>query len=170
MRNRPELLCLALLLTSCASVPPDCAKTTDASEIRKQLERAYAANEAAFAAHDVDAVMSLRHPYFHTIDPTGKLSTRQEMQERTRLFLERIERFDIQRETIQALEVHGDTAIVRVLQELSRTQRLGDGALHRVDTTVTQREWWRCTAKGWQLWRVDEIGEGTQLIDGKPSP
>lgn len=168
LRKRTLLWLLVLVLTSCTSVLPDCAKTTDPGEIRKQLERAYAANETAFAARDVDAVMRLRHPYFHTVDHTGKLSTRRDMQERTRLFLERIERFDTQRETIQALEVHGDTAIALVFQELSRAQRLGDGALHRIDTTVTQREWWRCTAKGWQLWRVDEIGEGTLLIDGKP--
>ena len=168
MRNTPEALCLFLLLTSCASAATECARVSNVDEVRKQLERAYAANEAAFSAHDVDAVMKLRHPDFHTIDHAGKLSTRQEMEERTRAFLRPIERFNAQRETIQALEVHGDTAIVRVHQELSRTQRLGDGALHQVDTTVTQREWWRCTDKGWQLWRVDEVGEGTKLVDGKP--
>jgi hypothetical protein len=114
------------------------------------------------------AVMELRHPDFHTIDHTGKLSTRQDMHERTRSLLERIERFDTVRETIRALELHGDTAIVTVFQETSRAQRLGDGALHQIDSSVTQREWWRCTMQGWQLWRVDEVEEGTLLIDGKP--
>lgn len=133
-----------------------------------ELELAYAANGAAFAAKDLEAVMSLRHPDFHTVDHGGKLSTREEMRERTRGLLERIERFDEARETIRSLELHGDTAIATVFQETSRAQRLGDGALHKIDTTVTQREWWRCTAKGWQLWRVDEVEEGTLLIDGRP--
>jgi ketosteroid isomerase-like protein len=136
--------------------------------IRRELEQAYAANEAGFVARDADAVMRLRHPDFHTVDHTGKLSTRQQMDERTRSLIARIERFDSIRETIRALEVHGDTAIATVFQETSRTQRLGDGALHRIDTSVTQREWWRCTPEGWRMWRVDEVEAGTLLIDGKP--
>ena len=167
----PESKSDAPLNTTAASdvsTANDCASTTEPGEIRRQIENAYAANEAAFSARDVEAVMRLRHPDFHTIDHSGKLSTRQQMEERTRLFIGRIEHFDMLRETIQELEVHGDTAIARVLQETSRAQRLGDDALHRVDTTVTQREWWRCTSTGWQLWRVDEVAESTLLVDGKP--
>jgi hypothetical protein len=81
--------------------------------IRRELEQAYAANEAGFVARDADAVMRLRHPDFHTVDHTGKLSTRQQMDERTRSLIARIERFDSIRETIRALEVHGDTAIAK---------------------------------------------------------
>jgi hypothetical protein len=81
--------------------------------------------------------MKLRHRDFHTVDHTGKLSTRQDMHERTRFLLERIERFDNIRETIRALELHGDTAIATVFQETSRAQRLGDGALHQIDSSVT---------------------------------
>ena len=168
MRRTIQLLGCLLSLVSCSTVGHECATTIDPGEIRRQLETAYAANEAAFEAHDVEAVMKLRHPDFHTIDHTGKLSSRQDMEERTRNFLKRIERFDKLRETIQTLEVHGDTAIVVVFQETSRAQRLPDGTLHQVETSVTQREWWRCTPVGWQLWRVDEVDEGTLLIDGKP--
>lgn len=136
--------------------------------MRRELERAYARNEAAFAARNADTVMRLRHPDFHTVDHTGKLSTRQDMYERTRSLIARVERFDKLRETIRNLELQGDTAIVTVFQETSRTQRLTDGALHQIDTSVTQREWWRCTREGWLLWRVDETEAGTLLIDGKP--
>jgi hypothetical protein len=159
----------ALLIVACAGQPPPC--TTDpaaAEKIRKELEAAYAANEAAFFARDPDAVMKLRHPAFHTVDETGKLSTREQMYDRTRLFIQRILRFDMLRETIQTLETHGDTAIVTVLQETSRAQRLGDGTEHRVDTSVTQREWWRCTPQGWRMWRVDDIRNPSTLVDGKP--
>ena len=169
MRVTSPLLCAVLVLTSCSAAKHRCTTAPSAiDQVRRELEQAYAANEAAFAAHNLDAVMKLRHPDFHTVDHTGKLSTRQDMRERTRLFLERIERFDMLRETIRALELHGDTAIVSVLQETSRAQRLADGALHQIDTTVTQQEWWRCTTHGWQLWRVDEVDEVTLLIDGKP--
>ena len=162
------LLCAAPLL-SCAATENRCTTSPSAiDQVRRELEQAYARNGAAFIARDAEAVMKLRHPDFHTVDHTGKLSTRQDMHERTRSLIARIERFDKVRETIQALELHGDTAVATVFQETSRTQRLQDGALHKIDTSVTQREWWRCTAAGWQMWRVDEVEEGTLLIDGKP--
>lgn len=168
MRVTSLLLCVMFLL-SCSAAEYRCTTAPSATDqVRRELEQAYARNEAAFAARNLEAVMELRHRDFHTIDHTGKLSTRQEMHERTRSLLERIERFNALRETIRTLELHGDTAIVTVHQETSRTQRLADGALHQIETSVTQREWWRCTPKGWQLWRVDEVDEGTLLIDGKP--
>jgi hypothetical protein len=159
-------------LLACSSARPARSPCTTAPAstdlVRHELEQAYAANKAGFMAKDADAVMELRHPDFHTVDHTGKLSSRQEMYERTRQLIGRIERFDRIAETIRSLELHGDTAIATVFQETSRTQRLGDGGLHRIDTTVTQREWWRCTPGGWRMWRVDEVEEGTLLIDGKP--
>ena len=168
MRITSLFPCVVLFL-SCSAAEYRCTTVPSATDqVRRELEQAYARNGAAFAARDVEAVMNLRHRDFHTVDHTGKLSTRQEMHERTRSLLARIERFNSVRETIRALELHGDTAIVTVFQETSRSQRLGDGALHQIDSSVTQREWWRCTTKGWQLWRVDEVEEGTLLIDGKP--
>ena len=143
MRLTTLLPCAAFLL-SCASAEHRCTTLPSATDqVRRELEQAYARNEAAFTARDPEAVMSLRHPDFHTVDHTGKLSTRQEMHERTRSLIERVERFDNLRETIRALELHGDTAIATVFQETSRSQRLADGALHKIDTSVTQREWWK---------------------------
>lgn len=166
------LFALALLLTACAAAPfPPCSTAPAAAgKVRQQLEAAYAANEAAFFARDPDAVMKLRHPAFHTVDEAGKLSDRQQMYDRTRRFIERIVRFDALRETILNLEVHGDTAIATVLQETSRQQRLPDGTEHRVDTSVTQREWWRCTPQGWRMWRVDDIRNPATRVDGQPVP
>ena len=143
----------------------------DAAQVRREIEAAYAANEYGFFARDADAVMKLRHPDFHTIDHAGKLSTRAEMDERTRSFIGRIEKFYGLRESVRLLELHGDTAIATVFQETSRGQQIPDGAatkLGTVETSVTQREWWRCTPTGWLLWRVDEVEPGTTLVDGKP--
>jgi ketosteroid isomerase-like protein len=165
---RHALFALLLITSlSCSRTVPRCLNSSPV-EVRRALENAYQRNEAAFIARDADAVMALRHPDFHTVDHTGKQSTRADMYERTRGLIARIERFISARETIRALEIHGDTAIATVFQETSRLQRLQDGILHRVDTSTTQREWWRCTEKGWLMWRVDEVEEGSLLIDGKP--
>ena len=62
------------------------------------------------------------------------------------------------------------TACAVVDQRTARQQRLPDGQLHEVRTSVVQRECWARTADGWQLWRVDEIRPGSTLVDGKPRP
>jgi len=138
--------------------------------VRRELAARYAENEAGFFARDPDRVMRLRHPEFHTITPEGKVSTREQMYERTRNFIGRIERFDSLSETILKLTLDGDTAHAVVDQRTVRQQRLADGALHEVRTSVVQRESWVRTADGWLLWRVDEIEPGKTLVDGKPPP
>jgi hypothetical protein len=138
--------------------------------VRRALEARYAENEAGFIARDVDRVMRLRHPAFHTITPDGNVSSRDQMYERTRAFIARIERFDSLSETITALTLAGDTAHAVVLQRTVRQQRLPDGQLHEVRTWVVQRESWIRTAQGWLFWRVDEIQPGVTLLDGRLVP
>lgn len=165
--RRVSFVASLLTLATCVYGAAPC-DTSSVEAVRHGLEAAYAANEAAFNARDPDAVMRLRHPDFHTIDEEGRASTREQMADRTRSLIQRIVRFHSLRETIQRLEVHGDTAIATVFQETSRQQRIQDGSEHRIDTSVTQREWWRCTSKGWLMWRVDEIQNPVTLLDGQP--
>jgi hypothetical protein len=136
--------------------------------VKRELEARYVENEAGFYARDPDRVMRLRHPEFHTITPDGKVSSREQMYQRTRDFIGRIERFDHLSETILSLTLEGDTAHAVVDQRTVRQQRLGDGTLHEVRTSVVQRESWKRTPEGWLLWRVDEIQPGKTLVDGKP--
>jgi Domain of unknown function (DUF4440) len=138
--------------------------------VRRELAARYAENEAGFFVRDPDRVMRLRHPAFHTITPDGKVSTREQMYQRTRDFIGRIERFDSLSETITALTLVGDTAHAIVDQRTVRQQRLNDGAVHEVRTSVVQRESWIRTSQGWLLWRVDQIQPGETLVDGRPRP
>jgi len=138
--------------------------------VRRELAARYAENEAGFFARDADRVMRLRHPAFHTITPDGNRSTREQMYQRTRAFIGRIEKFDSLSETITALTLAGDTAHAIVDQRTVRQQRFPDGALHQVQTSVVQRESWIRTPQGWLLWRVDEIKPGQTLVDGRPPP
>lgn len=136
------------------------------AEVRRELEARYRENEAGFFARDPDRVMRLRHPDFHTITPDGKLSTREQMYDRTRAFIGRIERFDSLAEAITALTLAGDTAHAIVDQRTVRQQRI-EGALHEVRTSVVQRESWIRTPQGWLMWRVDQIQPGQTFVDGK---
>lgn len=136
--------------------------------VKRELAARYLENEAGFTARDPDRVMRLRHPAFHTITEDGTISTREQMYQRTREFIARIERFDSLSETITALTLAGDTAHAVVDQRTVRQQRLQDGALHQVRTSVVQRESWIRSPEGWLLWRVDSIQPGVTLVDGKP--
>ena len=139
------------------------------AQAREELETRYRENEAAFFAKDPDRVMLLRHPDFHTILPDGTINSRDQMAQRTRDFIGRIERFDSLGETITRLSLSGDTALAMVDQSTVRQQRV-EGALHEVRTSVTQRESWIKTKDGWMVWRVDSIQPGATLVDGKPLP
>jgi len=47
-------------------------------------------------------------------------------------------------------------------------QRLPDGPLHKVEAGVVQRETWKRTAQGWKMCTVDNIRNGSVLVDDKP--
>jgi len=113
--------------------------------------------------------MQLRHADFHTILPNGTVNSREQMAQRTRDFIGRIERFDSLGETITRLSLSGDTAMAMVDQGTVRQQRI-DGRIHEVRTSVKQRESWIKTGDGWMMWRVDSIQPGATLLDGKPLP
>lgn len=157
---------LALVLLTAIAQGPD----TAVARVQRELAERYRENEAGFFARDPDRVMRLRHPEFHTITSDGRVSTREQMYERTRAFIGRVERFDSLAETITALTLSGDTAHAIVAQQTVRQQRFPDGTLHEIRTSVVQRESWIRTRQGWLMWRVDQIQPGQTLVDGSPPP
>ena len=156
-----------LVLGAAAVIVASCAAQRPSAAVKKELEARYAENEAGFFAKDADRVMRLRHPDFHTIGPDGKVMNREQMAERTRTFIGRIEKFESLSEKITALTLAGDTALAVVDQATKRQQRFPDGTLHEIRTSVTQRESWIRTPEGWMMWRVDRIQPGQTLVDGK---
>ena len=162
-----------LLLAALAS-QAGCRRGTpvpkDPATVQKELEQRYVENEAGFRAKDPDRVMRLRHPDFHTIDPDGKVSNREQMYDRTRKFIARVAEWDSLSETITALSLSGDTARAIVLQRTTRKQFFPDSTLHEVKTSVVQRESWIKTPQGWLMWRVDQIKPRATIVDGKPLP
>jgi len=146
------------------------ASDTAVARVKRELAERYRENEAGFFSRDPGRVMRLRHPDFHAILPDGRVSNREQMGERTRAFIGRVERFDSLAENIIALSLSGDTALALVDQRTVRQQRFPDGTLHEIRTSVVQRESWIRTPDGWLMWRVDQIQPGPTLVDGRPPP
>lgn len=136
--------------------------------VRKAIDDWYARNIAAFNAKDVAAIMSLRTDDFHTVTPDGKVNTRADMEARTKLFLDRIDNFISQEFQIGTIDVQGEFASADVTQKTVRMQRLPDGTLHKVEARVVQRETWKRTGQGWKMYSVDNIRDGSVLVDDKP--
>jgi ketosteroid isomerase-like protein len=150
-------------------VKPDKTTVRDKSKpVRTAIEDWYARNMEAFRAKDVAKIMALRSDDFHTITPDGKVNTRADMDLRTKEFLNRIDRFISQDNQIGTIEVEGNLAKADITQRTVRMQRFPDGTLHKVESNVVQRETWKRTTEGWKLYRVDNIRDGSVLVDDRP--
>ena len=136
--------------------------------VRQAIEAWYEANKEAFNRKDVEAIMRLRTDDFHTITPDGVTNSRAFMEQRTRNFLSRIERFISQDFSWGDIHVEGDLASTYVTQHTKRIQRLPDGTVHTVEASAVQRETWKLTPSGWLLYKVDDIRDKGILVDGKP--
>jgi len=136
--------------------------------VRKAIEAWYDLNIEAFNKKDVAAIMDLRTEDFHTITPDGKVNTRADMQAYIKRLLDRIDHFISQDFEIGTIDVQGDLASADVTQETVRMQRLPDGTLHKVAARVVQRETWKQTPQGWKMYAVDNIRDGSVLVDDKP--
>jgi ketosteroid isomerase-like protein len=136
--------------------------------VRKAIEEWYARNTEAFRTKDVAAIMALRTDDFYTVLPDGRRNTRADMEVYTQRFLGRIDHFISLDFQIGSIELQDNLASADVTQKTVRMQRFPDGTLHKVEAGVVQRETWKKTSAGWQLYRVDNIQEGYLLVDDKP--
>ncbi|HEU4886892.1 MAG TPA: nuclear transport factor 2 family protein [Thermoanaerobaculia bacterium] len=137
-----------LLVTSCATATQSAER-----EIRAQYDKL----ERAFAAQDIEAILSVRDPRLEVFGPDGQYDDYARMAEYTRRWLAMNKPPIETHITMQSIEVISpDEIAVHVLQRASRYQDR-EGKLRRVEHEVTQRETWVRTAEGWKMRKVDQI-------------
>lgn len=156
-----------LTVTAGAPVLGSGGQNSDAA-VRAALERRYAENAAAFMKGDVKAIMALRAPDFHSVTPDGVKQDRAAMEAYTEGLLNGIKKWNKITQTIDRLQVTGDTAIVTMSQHLDRLALRSDNQVHHIQTWATQRETWIRAGSQWFLWRVDQVRNQRRLVDGKP--
>jgi ketosteroid isomerase-like protein len=146
--NRILAVAAVILFTSCVTATQSAER-----EIRAQYDKL----ERAFAAQDMAAILSVRHPDLEVFGPDGQYDDYARMAEYTRQWLITNKPPIETRFTMLSTEVISPDAIaVHVLQRASRYQER-EGKLRRVEHEVTQRETWVRTADGWKMRKVDQI-------------
>ena len=136
--------------------------------IKWELEAQYLKLAEAHNKKDIKAIVGLKTPDFHAVNPDGSVSDARQMEQYTKQWLDMNEPpFDI-KFTIQKLTVSGNklVAVAEVVQEVSRFRELA-GKKRKVDTSVQQRETWTKTAEGWKLKSVDNVRDQKRFVDGK---
>jgi hypothetical protein len=114
---------------------------------------------------DHAAFQALRTADFHTVDEQGRKQTAQQMSDRARAMLERIQPPIRVSSEIGTIDVHSNEAKATVRQYFSKMLDIG-GRLRRVETYATQEETWTKTSNGWLLNFVDGVRDGEYYVDG----
>src|SRR5262245_50572928 len=92
------VLLIAAMGCNCAVAPQ--GASGDTARTRKELLALYARNAGAFERQDVGAIMALRAPDFHTIQPDGTTRDRAAMENYTVGFLNGVKKWNRQTVTI----------------------------------------------------------------------
>ena len=163
--SRALAIVACIALVACAPAPGT-SRQVPSTSIRAQIERRYAENAAAFMKGDLQAIMALRAPDFHTVTPEGATNDRAAMERYAQGFLNGIRKWNRIEQSIDSLHVSGDTAVVTMSQYLDRMALRQDNQIHRVETWATQRETWIRIESQWFLWRVDQVRNQRRLVDG----
>ena len=136
--------------------------------VLKELEAVFAKRVQAVKNKDAEAQVAQVSPDYSATEPNGQTLNYEQIVAYMRRGAEQFVTVTDLSITIESLTVRGNEAIVDARQKSSRTQRLGDGNIHNVETGVLQREIWTRTTEGWKLKRVDNLRERKILVDGKP--
>lgn len=158
------VLLLAAAGNGSAATPGDSVTAT----VRRELEAQYRKLSEAHDRRDLEAIVALKTPDFHSIFPDGRVGDAPTMREYSHGFLAANEPpYDI-RITIRSLAVSDNRliAVAEVLQEATRYRDLA-GRRRKVDTSVLQRETWSRTADGWKLKVVDSVRDQKRFVEGK---
>ena len=143
-------------------------KSKSCVTVLKELEAVFAKRMQAVRNKDAEAQVAQVSPDYSATEPNGQTLNYEQIVAYMRRGAEQFVTVADLSITIESLTVRGNEAIVDARQKSSRTQRLGDGNIHNVETGVLQREIWVRTTEGWKLKRVDNLRERKILVDGKP--
>jgi ketosteroid isomerase-like protein len=148
-------------------IKDDRVVVTDKSKpVRRALEEMYARIAEAQRNEDIEALRATRTSDFTVDMPNGQKWDLETSLNYSRAGFQQVESNISMSNTIESLDVHGDTAVAVMHQRWSRMQ-MKTGKLRRVDTEAIQTETWVNTKEGWRLKHIGDVKPGAWYVDGK---
>jgi ketosteroid isomerase-like protein len=174
---RAIAITMVLLLTSLWAAAPgaqtkikhtgDHVTVTDKSKpVRHALEAMYAKIADAQKQEDLEALRATRTPDFSVDMPNGEKWDLETSLNYSKAGFQQVQKTEKLSNTIDSLDVRGDTAVAVVHQQWSRMQ-MRAGKLRHVQTESHQTETWVNTPNGWRLQHIGNIKPGVWMVDGK---
>lgn len=136
--------------------------------VRKELVAKYAKVVEAYRNKDIKAFMEDKTPDFTGKSLNGSISTREQVEAGVKQRMDRIKRLNYLKIEIGNITVTGDVAVAITTQEFSRVITDAQGQEHNVVSKgTTHRDTWVRTEDGWKMRSVEELTQGTEVIDGQ---
>jgi len=135
--------------------------------VRREFEAIYAEGVRAMKNNDVEAVIAKISPDFIAILPDGQIMNYETIKNYIRRGSQQFVEIGDLRITVESLTVNGNEVIVEARQYFPRKQRLRDGKIHEVFSSVLQTETWVKTTEGWKKSKVENEREQIFTVDGK---
>ncbi|MDQ6787372.1 MAG: tetratricopeptide repeat protein [Acidobacteriota bacterium] len=133
----------------------------------KAIDAQYGKLAEAWRKKDFDALFALYAPDLYAVTPTGEVWNRERSLAYQKNGLAQVKETILISNTILRLAVCGENeATATVLQVWYRTQMMR-GKLRLVQTTAVQDEQWVKMPEGWKRRKIDNVINGTALVDGK---
>jgi len=133
----------------------------------KAIDAQYGKLAEAIRKKDFDAMVALYAPDLYAVTPTGEVWDRERSLAYQKNGLAQVKETTLISNTILRLAVCGENeATATVLQVWYRTQIMR-GKLRLVQTTAVQDEQWVKMPEGWRRRKIDNVINGTALVDGK---
>ena len=135
--------------------------------VRREFEAIYAEGVRAMKNNDVEAMLAKISPDFIAILPDGQIMNYETIKNYIRRGSQQFVEIGDLRLMVESLTVKGNEVIVEARQYFTRKQRLRDGKIHDVFSSVLQTETWVKTTEGWKKKRVENEREQIFTVDGK---
>jgi hypothetical protein len=135
--------------------------------VRREFEAIYAEGVRAMKNNDVETMIARISPDFIAILPDGRRMDYETIKNYIRRGSQQFVEIGDLRISVESLTIKGDEVVVEARQYFPRKQRLRDGKIHDVFSSVLQTETWVKTPEGWKKKRVENEREQVFTVDGK---
>ena len=135
--------------------------------VRREFEAIYAEGVRALKNNDVEAILARISPDFIAVLPDGQIMDYETIKSYIRRGSQQFVEIGDLSVTVESLMVKGNEVIVEARQYFPRKQRLRDGKIHDVFSSVLQTETWVKTTDGWKKRKVENEREQVFTVDGK---